>query len=52
MTTKLMIEYRCCNCGKLLFRAPPGTKVEIKCDRPGCKKMNRFNIDSERLERQ
>jgi len=35
-----MIEYRCKECGKLLFRAAGPLHVEIMCSRSGCKNLN------------
>lgn len=44
-----MREYRCKNCGKLLFRADEKEakgKIEVKCTK--CKEINKINISKYR----
>lgn len=42
----LISDYRCANCGRLLFRAHipnvPGIVIEVRCNYEGCRRFNIF----------
>jgi len=47
-----LIEGRCKNCGRLLFKFGVGTVglIEIKCWASRCKELNLFQVDSRTRE--
>lgn len=49
MTEIPLREFRCCGCGKLLYRyAIIAGRIEIKCWRSRCKTLNVFVVEQER----
>ena len=43
-----LVEYRCSDCKRLLFKGIINGLIEVKC--PKCKKMHKFEVDEEGVD--